>query len=187
MKQQLATILSLVLLALITLPAVGQDRVSKFNVRFGTGYSLLGTGDIITLNYENELNYLLSDYFTTSFSINFGRNNREAHRTASFVQGNWNLFVSPFKNNKRHDLRIGTGLTFYNIADAHRVSATYVNSTLVGSDYVLNHRNAWGYNILVEDTFLLTEKFLAGLKLFTQPYFNGDINSGILIKLGLRL
>jgi hypothetical protein len=34
---------------------------------------------------------------------------------------------------------------------------------------------------------LLTNRVLIGLELFSQPYFNGDINSGLLFKLGLKI
>ncbi|HDO27853.1 MAG TPA: hypothetical protein ENH02_07030 [Bacteroidetes bacterium] len=38
---------------------------------------------------------------------------------------------------------------------------------------------------LMEDSNIFSNNFLIGLKLFTQPYTNGDINSGIILKFGL--
>ena len=45
---------------LFSVQAVGQEKVRKLDVRLGAGLSLLGTGDMRTFNYENELNLKLN-------------------------------------------------------------------------------------------------------------------------------
>ncbi len=187
MKKRFTKTVGLILLALITLPVFGQENGNKFNLRLGIGYSILGTGDILTLNYENELNYSLNQYFTTSFSLNLGKSNQDIYKATSFIQSNLNIFISPFKNNKRNDFRIGTGLTYYKVSDAYRESSHYENGKFVRNNYELNNRISFGYNIIIEDSYFITKNLSIGLKLFTQPYFNGDINTGILIKAGVRL
>lgn len=177
----------LAMLIVFSLPLTGQEKSNKLDIRLGTGISLLGTGDMSTFNYENEINFKLDKYFTSSFSINLGRSKNGVLKTASFTQGNLNFFISPFGNNKRFDFRAGTGLTFYNVSDSYAQSAYYEDGVLVGSDYIFENRNSFGYNVIIENSYLLTNKFLIGLKLFTQPYFNGDINSGVILKAGLRL
>lgn len=143
---------------------------------------------MITTTFENELNYKFNQYFSTALSVNYGRSNDGVFVTASYTQGNLNLFISPFKNTRTNDFRIGTGVSFYNVSDAYLQSAQYgVNGELVNADYVFDVRSSFGYNIILENTYTIRNKFLIGLKLFTQPYFIGDINSGILIKAGLKI
>lgn len=186
-KNMNAKIFIFILSTFFSLQAIGQDNANKLDLRLGTGISLLGSGDMITFNYENELNLKLNQYFTSSVSMNLGRSNYGVSETASFVQGNINVFFSPFKNNKRFDFRVGTGLTYYNISDAYESSQLWENGVLVDSDYEFDNRSSLGFNIIIENTYLLTDKFLIGLKLFTQPYNNGDINSGVMLKFGLKI
>ena len=178
------TILLIALIA-FSLPVIGQERNSNFDFRLGTGVSLLGSGDMLAFNYENEVNYKMNKYFTSSASISFGKSNSRAPEIASFVHGNFNIFFSPFKNNRRFDFRVGTGLTYCNISDAHESFRYWINGVLIDVDYEFDRRNSFGCNIIMENSYFLTDRLLMGLKLFTQPCFNGDINSGILLKLGL--
>lgn len=163
-----------VALILCTLQVLGQKNIDKFDLRLGIGISLLGSGDMLTFNYENELNYQLNQYFTGALSVNLGRSNLGVGNSASFTQGNLNIFISPFKNSKQIDFRIGTGITYYHVSD-------------IDFNYDFDKRNAIGFNIVIENTYLFANKWLAGLKLFTQPYANGDINTGVMLKLGLKL
>lgn len=170
-----------------SLPVIGQEKSGKLDLRLGAGISFLASGDMRTFNYENEINYKLNQYLTSSVSINLGRSNYGALETASFTQGNLNFYFSPFKNNRRFDCRIGTGLTYYGISDAYQTSVKYENGVLVDLDYSFDKRNSLGCNIIIENSYLLTNRVLIGLKLFSQPYLNGDINSGLLLKLGLKI
>jgi len=164
-----------------------QDKQTKFDVKFGVGISLLGTGDMTTINFENETNYKISQYFSTSFTLNYGRSNSGVYETSSYIQGNLNIFISPFKNNRKNDFRIGTGFSIMNISDSYY----FLQECGVGieqtSPYHFDKRNSSGFNIIIEDTYSINEKYLIGLKLFTQPYFNGDLNSGVLLKFGLKI
>jgi hypothetical protein len=180
-------LIALITFIICTIQVAGQENVNRLDLRLGTGISLLGSGDMRTFNYENELNLKLNQYFTGSASINLGRSNTGVSVTASFVQGNANIFISPFRNIKRFDFRIGTGLSYYNISDAYEISSQYTNGVLINVDYEFDKRNSFGYNIIIENSYMLTNKFLLGLKLFTQPYSNGDINSGVMLKFGLKL
>lgn len=152
----------------------GQEKQKKLDFRIGSGISLLGSGDLLAFNYENELNLKLNRYFSSSLSFNLGRNN---DRLASFLQGNLNIFLSPFNNVRKFDFKVGTGLTYYTISDTHKIEG----------GYKLNKRKSLGFNMIIENTYMITDKYLIAVKLFSQPYFNSDINSGILLKLGLTL
>jgi hypothetical protein len=172
---------------LFSVRAFGQENVRKVDVRLGAGLSLLGSGDMVTFNYENELNVKLNKYFSASASINLGRSNKGVYETASFTQGNLNVFLSPFKNTRRFDFRFGPGFTYYNVSDAYMSSQIWEGGVPVQTNYRFENRNSYGYNLTIEGSFLITERFLIGVKFFTQPYHNGDINSGGMLKLGIVL
>ncbi|MEM7655465.1 MAG: hypothetical protein AAF399_04995 [Bacteroidota bacterium] len=164
----------------------GQSAPSRADIRVGAGFSLLGSGDMQAQMIENELNYRLNNYFATSVGLGFGRSNRGVYETASFLQGNGSLFFSPFKNNGRSDFRIGGGLTYYQVSDAYE-SSRFSNGQDIQSEYTFDQRSSLGFIVAIEQTFSLGDRGLLGIKAFTQPYMNGDINSGVLLKLGVRL
>lgn len=160
---------------------------AKFDVKFGVGVSLLGNGDMTTLNFENEINFKISQYFSTSFTLNYGRSNSGIFETSSYVQGNLNVFISPFKNNLKNDFKVGTGFSLMNISDSYYLQQECGVGIEESSPYHFDKRNSSGINIIIEDTYSIKEKYLIGLKLFSQSYFNEDVNSGILLKFGLKL
>lgn len=177
----------LILLLISAVHTNAQQNERKTDFRFGSGISLLGTGDMITVNFENEVNFTLSPHISNSFSINYGRSNWGVYETASFVQANANLYVAPFGNTKRNVFRIGTGLSYYNVSDADKIEGLCGVGQPVEETSFFDTRNALGYNLIIENTYAITGRFLIGLKLFTQPYMNGDINSGMMLKAGIEL
>jgi len=175
-----------IILLVIATQLNAQEKQQKFDIRFGVGISLLGTGDMTTINFENEVNYKFNQYFSTSFSLNYGKSIAGIYETSSYIQGNLNIFISPFKNSRRNDFRIGTGFSIMNVSDSYYFAQECAVGIEQSSPYHYDKRNSSGFNIIIEDTYSVTDRFLIGLKLFTQPYTNGDINSGILLKCGLK-
>lgn len=173
---------------LFSIPLFAQDETKNFDVRFGVGPTILGTGDMRTITLENELNFSINPYFTTALSANFGRSNRGVYGTASYIQGNLNIFLSPFKNTRRNDFRVGTGVSFNNVSDV-RVLSSRSNSQgeVTEIEYGFDERSSYGYNIILEDTYTVKSKYLLGFKVFTQSFFSGDINSGVLLKIGVKI
>jgi len=176
-----------IILSVIATQLSAQDNHKKFDVKFGVGISLLGTGDMTTINFENELNYKFSHYFSTSFTLNYGKSISGVYETSSYIQENLNIFISPFKNSRKNDFRIGTGFSIMNISDSYYFEEECGVGIEQSSPYHYDKRNSLGFNIIIENTYSINARFLIGLKLFTQPYTNGDINSGILLKCGLKL
>ncbi|MEM1325818.1 MAG: hypothetical protein AAGI23_07690 [Bacteroidota bacterium] len=172
--------------AFITLASTTMLAQSETDLRLGIGFSFLGSGDLYAVMLENELNHTLNDYFTLSGNIGYGRSNNGVFEAASFLQGNANIFFSPLKNIRRNDLRIGGGLSYCNISDAFQVSGLFRDGGQELAVYALDQRTALGFNIIIENTIDLSDRFLLGIKAFTQPYLNGDINSGILMKFGVK-
>ena len=163
----------------------GQETYKHSDIRFGIGTSLLGSGDYMMFQYENEYNYRLNKYFTSALSVNFGKSiGGPLEGSVHFWQGNLNLFFSPFKNTKALDIRLGTGLNIYDL------STTYVYTALNGSPekhYDFSREIDFGANFILEGIYRFSNKYAVGLKLFTQPTFHGNINSGLMLTLGLNL
>jgi hypothetical protein len=159
------------------------EDTRKFDFRTGLGYSFLGTGDMSGVYIENELNYKLSHYLTSSVSFGLGECFSGVLRAAAYLQGNVNLFLSPFKNTGKYDLRVGVGLSLNKVFD---IRQNYFNNIDEGvyDVYSYENRSSIGYNIIIEYSYTIYDNYLIGVKLYTQPYENGDINSGISFKFG---
>lgn len=174
------------LLALST-TTFSQNFGDRIDFRLGTGLSLQGTGDMIMLNYENELNCTMSRYFTLAGSVNFGRSVNGVYNNGSSSQGNIMLFFSPFKNTRRFDFRFGPGFGFQRYSYTYQEWARYENGILVDERHAVNKRFAYGPSLTFEGTYMLNELYMLGAKLYTKPFFNDDIDSGFMIKFGRRL
>ncbi|MDX1906149.1 MAG: hypothetical protein SF053_03885 [Bacteroidia bacterium] len=172
---------------LLVITGSAQQAASKLDLRFGIGSSLLGTGDMQTIMFENELNVHLNNYITLGGGLGYARSDRGIREQASFTQLNANIYISPFKNTRKNDFRLGTGASWYAISDVYESTRIFENGQVVDVDYVFEKRNSIGFNVILENTYLITEKYMLGVKLFTQPYQNGDINSGVLVKFGVNL
>lgn len=173
----------LALLLAISGQLKSQETQDRLDIRVGTGISILGSGDMRTYNYENEINYKLNQYLTSSLSAAFGKSTNGVFEASSFIQWNLNCYVSPFKNTKKNDFRLGVGLSFYNISDTYEKPVYIENGQLVNFE----QRSSFGYNLIIENSTMITNRVLIGFKLFMQPYFNGDMNSGAMLKLGFKI
>jgi len=174
-----------VVLLVSTLQLYSQEETGKFDFRFGIGVAFLGPVDMKTVTFENELNYKLSNYFAASLSVDYGKSFSGIYESASYLQGNLNLFISPFRNNRKNDFRVGAGFSLMNVSETYG-QAEYCGVGLPPNytEPLFDNRDSFGYNIIIEDVYNISKKFLVGLKLFTQPYTNEDINSGVLVKAG---
>lgn len=177
------------LLVLSILGGVHAQQSPKLDLRIGMGSSFLGTGDIRTSMMENELNYTFNNYLTISGSLAYAKGGFGGlyASSATFLQSNANVFISPFKNSKQNDFRLGTGVSYYDVSHAYTAATFLIDGELQEVNYKLENRTSIGLNIIVENSYAITDKFIIGLKLFTQPYKNGDINSGVLLKFGINL
>ncbi|MFM1913711.1 MAG: hypothetical protein RIR51_1554 [Bacteroidota bacterium] len=179
----------LIALLLISFLSFSQEKESRFDFRIGIGPSLWGSGDHTLLNYENELNYKLNSYFTVATEFNFGGlpGIKERKNFASYILVNPLIFYSPFKNNEFWDFRIGLGVGFISISQSQVSGSEYFNNMLIKETYRNEKLGAASLNLAIENNFQISENYLLGIKLFTQPYSSGDINSGIMLKFGRRL
>ena len=156
----------------------------KRSLQLGLGSSFLGTGDIFAGVFEAEFGYKFNPYISTGFGINsaLGYRNIELREYATYHQGNANIFVSPFRNDGQVDFKLGTGVSTNYIIEKHIDMLSSFFPT-----YINESRFAVGLNMIVESSFRLNENVFLGIKGFVQPYVNGDIHSGILLKIGTAL
>ncbi len=160
--------------------------IAQFDFRAGVGRTILGTGDMWTNVVDGELNFTVNNYLAVGTSLAVGRSNTGVFINSSFTQGNINMFISPFGNDRISDFRVGGGFTVYDVSDT-KVTQYGMIDGIEFVDIGFERRNAVGYSIIIENTIKMYERYLLGVKLFTQPYQNGDINSGIMLKLGVKL
>jgi len=167
----------------------GQKNNSHIDIRLGAGFSFLGSGDKFTNMLENELNYTINNYLTFSPSLAVGITNGNYKESgANLVHVAINIFLSPFRSNRFFDFRIGTGVNAYKVFDYTLTYARYNSSgELIDYEYSFDSRKSIGINILIENTIRINKNLLVGIKLFSTPYRNADINSGILLKFGVRI
>lgn len=160
----------------------------KNDFRAGLGISLLGSGDMRCAMFENEFNHQFGKRFGYGISAGMGRSDDGVWVSSSFGQLGANLYYSPSKPDGKNSLRIGTGFNLYKVSDVWRSSALYNSQgELIEAEYAVDQRNSAGINVVIEYQHNLNERIFGGLKLFTTPYFNGDINSGIQLRMGFRL
>ena len=160
-----------------------QKGSNCIDIRIGAGGSFLSSGDMFSLSVENELNYKLNHFLAASTSLNFGKSDYGVFKSASFYQGNINIFLSPFKNTKQNDFRIGTGVSYWDVSNAWEESSIYADNRFYYT-YIFEKNQSFGLNFIIENTYKINDHYLVGIKAFTQNYINSSKNSGIMVKVG---
>ena len=180
--------ITLLLVSVTLFSQTKQNNIfSKFDFRTGTGISFLGSGDYMCFNLENELNYKINNYFSTSVSLDMGKNFTGSYSSAMFIEGSLNLFISPFKNNGLNDFRVGSGISVFNISDTY-LSSSYYFLGQYYNDYEFRNETTFGGALfIIEDSFRLNNKFSLGIKAFMKAFFNGDMHHGAVLKFGINL
>lgn len=176
------------------LSLMAQVNTHKFDFKIGTGIGLMGSGDLTALCFENELNYKLNSYITTSVSVGIGRTPKDIYRHNDYLLGSLNLFISPFKNTRRNNFRIGGGYTLINetcVYDQHMydhmLNGTFTEERY-NSELEYMTRIVSGFSMILENEYMISSKFLIGGKLFiTGGKSEGGVISGGMIKLGILL
>ena len=177
--------LFLVVLLFVSIQLFSQEKPSRFDLRIGSGVTFMSGGDVFSVGFENELNYKLNDYFTSSASIGYTLGILEYVSTIHSISGNLNMFLSPFKNIKKNDFRIGLGLSYMSQTDGKTIVHWYEGTPYAYYETERFMTNEFGMNIILENTYAIKDKYLIGFKLFTQAYAHQS-NSGAYLKFGIR-
>ena len=177
--------LGLIIIALfVVLNISSQDNISKLDFKVGTGIGFMGRGDSEVISFENELNYKINNYISTSLSMGIGRSIDNKINHNDYIQGSLNIFISPFRNDKKNNFKIGAGYTLVNETRAY--SSNGKNE--LDSPYSYNSRTLNAFTIIIENEYLINQKFLIGARLFsTASISQGGIVGGVMIKLGILI
>jgi hypothetical protein len=176
-------LIAITLLCLVFTTSAQLDT-SKFDFKFGTGAGFMGDGDMLTLSFENELNYKINKYLGASVSLGYGKSDTGVNLHADYLMGSANVFFSPFTNRKNNNLKIGGGVSFFNS------TSVYMNyyDSYGGFNYLYSQIERNGFNVIIEDEQQIGSRFLVGGKLFmTAGIKQGGILIGGMIKLGVIL
>jgi len=174
-----------IIILITSINMMAQENSRKFDFKIGAGYGFMGNGDLTAHCFENELNYKLNNYFSASVGVNIGRSAVYKFNHNDYLYGSINMYISPFRNNKINNFKIGAGYILVNETISY-LSATfyYYDTYMEKFAYTTSTRN--GFNIIIEDEYLIHSKYLVGGKLFTTAGFEGaGIVSGGMIKLGI--
>lgn len=165
-----------------------QTTENKTWLRLGSGVSLLGTGDLKIHHFDMELHYKFNRFLAvnSSFTYGYGFNNYSSPVT-NMHKGNLNFLFAPFSYDRNYQLEIGGGLTYHHVSSMAVTRRRYVNGEIVEIEYQHELYRSFGYNMILENSFRINEKYRLGLKIFITPYFNGDIHSGLELKCGIKL
>jgi hypothetical protein len=156
-------------------------------MQIGAGLLLAGTGDVVCRQMETELSVKLNNYFTFAGNITFGKSVGSDFDQSAFYQFNTNILVSPFKNSRKNDFRIGTGLSISDVTDVYDTERMFENNQLVYTKAVIDKRTSTGVNFILDYQHQASQRFIVGARLINQQYTNGDINTGFLVRMGWRL
>lgn len=186
------------LLFISTFVLQAQNKSSKIDIRIGAGIipsSSLNAPHVI----QNEINYKLNNYLTVSAGLSFGKN-EGGNYSESYQQWNLNGFFSPLKNNKKHDIRIGGGLSSMSYtsitADGYirtnNQTTTSINNVFGNDDIAIigetkSAKNLLGYNSIIEYNYKLNSRFLTGIVYQLQNFPDGRYRDLYLLKIGLAL
>ena len=172
---------------------VKQDYSNKFDLKIGSGLGFITWGDLLAVCFENEFNYKINKYFTVAVSFGIGRSigtgRGEWKDHSDYLQGSVNAFVSPFRNNRRNNFRIGGGYTYINETTAYMSSASYYppDETAYDITYAYDQNSSHCFNVIIEDEFKITPRILIGGKLFLTGNIDSAVLWGGMIKFGVVL
>lgn len=179
--------LTLVVLLLTISNLASQNYNKDFSYKLNSGWGFLGDGDLPTLSLENEFAYNINHYLSTSLILGIGRNMETSKANSDYLFGSFDMYISPFENNKRNNFKIGGGYTYIDISNTYVIVRFYDSGEKYDFyNYYPNRQHA--FNIIIEDEFKINSRFMIGLKSYTIGNNDqGGILSGVSLKLGITL
>ena len=176
----------LLLLFLLPLGLSAQSPAGLFDLRIGFGPTAFGSGDMKGFMVENELNYTINSAFSASFSLGVGYSDDGINFSSSFLQSNLNAYYAPFGNGKRYIFRLGAGMTYLRYREIIPSNSNIPDSQTLDQKYEFRNKLSPGFSFLIDNTYHINEKILAGATLRMQRYTT-DVSGSILVKIGIKI
>ncbi len=176
-----------ILLFFVLVSFIGADAQTdnkKLDIRFGFGTTWINEKFRMS-TVEMELNRKFTPYLAVGTSLAYGREAPDAYAQTSFDKGNLSLYVSPFRNDKRNDFRIGAGISYFDIAGFY---ATGMLFNPEETEYYSYKNSSFGFIFSLENSYMLTDRFFVGIKAFAEPFLKETVktNYGAMLKLGVN-
>jgi hypothetical protein len=174
--------LILISLLICSIGIYAQEKFSRFSYTFGTGASLLGTGDMIVLYVENEVDYKFNTHLSGAININYATSGWGVNEHASLIQEQVIAFLTPFKAKEINGFKLGIGITMSQLSNVYESGSTYSGTTLINRTYGYFKESSSSLILIIEDDYEITDRYLMGFKLFAQA----DATYGMLVKTGIK-
>lgn len=171
----------IILCVFLVITVKAQEKTSLLEYKAGAGIGFMGSGDVYTLSFENELDYKLNAYFATSATVGIGRSFETKHDKNDYLNGGLTLYVSPFRNDGKNNFRIGLGYTFINETRLSRKSAN-------SPDYNYFSSNEHAFNFIIGYEYKYSDRYSIGAKAFTiGSSRSGGILTGGMLSFGIAM
>jgi hypothetical protein len=180
-----------VILLLLSSSAFAQDKPSTVDLKFGVGITFINHKII---RFENELTKKWNPFFSSSISMNFGFGGGSMKESLTVINGDINVFFSPFKNHKKHNFKVGTGLSFIYLSETRENGKP---GFFADPYFAVSVRSGLGFNAIIDHEIAIGKRYLIGGRIIFQPYRgrrrNPDIYTpyyaslGVLVRFGIRL
>ncbi len=184
MKRKL---LLIVIAMIVTMTCFAQEQPSRIDFKAGAGVGFMGSGDVLTLSFDNELDYKLNAYITAAAAVGIGRSFETKDDKNDYLQGSLTMFVSPFRNDRKNNFRIGLGYTFINET---RLYQTYAYNPQDPKPIVYDYftANEHAFNFIIGYDYKYSDRYSIGAKAFTiGSSGSGGILTGAMLVFGIVL
>ena len=161
-------------------------RFSNTDIKFGVGNGFFDPGDNSMIILETEVSNKWNRYIANSISLNYGTMYRGISESLSQFHADMNFLFSPFKNNKRSNFKLGTGISYLYVDEVAFLSSRFENGVQI-IEYDFSKRSSIGTHFIIEHEISITPRHLLGFKASYYSYKSGDSISGISVKFGVKL
>ncbi len=184
-------LLSIFVFCAVLFGANAQSEMRKFDFKIGAGPLFGGIFNNTLLSLDNELTYKMNNYFNASAFVTLSRggvtNNEElvlgSGPSSSFL-GGLNVTLSPFKNNKVNNFKIGTGIVWFSVSNTY---LSYDDLRTKRYEYFVTDYKSAGFNLVIEDEYRIFDRYLIGAKLYLNGDKYGAYAYGALLRFGVIL
>ncbi len=102
------------------------------------------------------------------------------------------FFFSPFKNHKKHNFKVGTGLSFIYLSETHEDGQI---GFFTDPYFAVSARSGLGFNAIIDHEIAIGKRYLIGGRIIFQPYEGRNLDiyapdyasMGFLVRFGIRL